>query len=157
MSSIPDSFEETNKVCKEPNILPLPATDSQNAGIKHIITNFRQAKCDTPRITKATRLEQPDAGRGFMQPLYNPARNCCCDLYYRESSANYLGKKERLSNILLSLSFWNMGAEGLEPSRPLQSADFHPPTAFAVALGPGKPKQAVSKALRIGPSLYPRT
>ena len=31
-----------------------------------------------------------------------------------------------------------MGAEGLEPSRPLRSTDFHPLAAFAAALGSRK-------------------
>lgn len=41
-----------------------------------------------------------------------------------------------------------MGAEGLEPSRLIQSTDFHPPTAFAAT--------SAIEVLRIGPSLYPR-
>ncbi len=43
-----------------------------------------------------------------------------------------------------------MGAEGLEPSRLLRSTDFHSPVALATA------SWWNLKALRIGPSLYPR-
>ena len=52
-----------------------------------------------------------------------------------------------------------MGAEGLEPSRLLQSTDFHPPAAFAAATGTtyaGTFQRNGLTALRIGLSLYPR-